>query len=66
MRPSGRQFLRLAAGAVALPALARVADAQTFPSRPITMVGRAARAAPDGYTLSIGHWTTHVPAPVVI
>jgi tripartite-type tricarboxylate transporter receptor subunit TctC len=23
-------------------------------------VGRAARAAPDGYTLSIGHWTTHV------
>src|SRR2546425_9869596 len=23
-------------------------------------VGRAARAAPDGYTLSIGHWGTHV------
>ena len=23
-------------------------------------VGRAARALPDGYTLSIGHWTTHV------
>ena len=23
-------------------------------------VGRVARAAPDGYTLSIGHWTTHV------
>lgn len=23
-------------------------------------VGRAARAAPDGYTLSIGHWSTHV------
>lgn len=23
-------------------------------------VGRAARAAPDGYTISIGHWGTHV------
>ena len=23
-------------------------------------VGRVARAAPDGYTISIGHWTTHV------
>src|SRR5688572_15032091 len=25
-----------------------------------TGVGRAARAAPDGYTVSIGHWNTHV------
>ena len=23
-------------------------------------VGRVARAAPDGYTVSIGHWGTHV------
>src|SRR5436309_758493 len=23
-------------------------------------VGRVARAAPDGYTISIGHWSTHV------
>src|SRR5215831_18395859 len=23
-------------------------------------VGKVARAAPDGYTLSIGHWSTHV------
>src|SRR4051812_8531861 len=23
-------------------------------------VGRVARAAPDGYTLGIGHWATHV------
>jgi len=94
-----RRLLQLAAGASVLPAVAR---AQTYPSRPITMivpaaaggpmdtlgriiaermrvslgqsivfentgiaagsvgVGRAARAAPDGYTLSIGHWTTHV------
>jgi tripartite-type tricarboxylate transporter receptor subunit TctC len=91
-----RQFLHLAAGTAALPALARIARAQTYPSRPITIivpyppgglfdalartltepmraalsqtvvienvggaggsigVGRVARAAPDGYTLSIG------------
>src|SRR5262245_25785845 len=33
-----RQFLHLAAGAAALPALSRVARAQAYPSRPITMV----------------------------
>jgi tripartite-type tricarboxylate transporter receptor subunit TctC len=91
------QFLHFAAGAAALPAASRVALAQTYPSRPITIVvgaapgrrtdtiarnlapylraslgqpiiienngaaagsivhGRTARAAPDGYTLSLGH-----------
>jgi tripartite-type tricarboxylate transporter receptor subunit TctC len=33
-----RQFLHLAAGAAALPALSRVASAQVYPSRPITMI----------------------------
>src|SRR5436853_2031094 len=97
-----RQFLHLAAGAAALPAVSRVARAQTFPTRPITMVvpfaaggptdvigrvvaegmraslgqpviienvtgaagtigvGRVARATPDGYTISIGQWGSHV------
>ena len=92
----------LAAGAAALPAVSRTARAQTYPSRPITMVvpyppggltdvigrilaegmrtslgqsviienvggangsigtGRVARAAPDGYTLVVGIWNTHV------
>src|SRR5215468_1731216 len=94
---------RLLAGAAfaALTAIAS-ATAQTYPSRPITMVvpysaggptdtiarimaermrvplgqtiiventtgaagtlgvGRVARAVPDGYTISIGHWGTHV------
>ena len=36
--PHRRQFLHLAAGAVALPALSRIARAQTYPSRPITMI----------------------------
>ena len=33
-----RQFLHLAAGAAALPVASRVAKAQTYPTRPITMI----------------------------
>jgi tripartite-type tricarboxylate transporter receptor subunit TctC len=38
MKLSRHQFLQLAAGAAAIPAAARVAMAQTYPARPITMV----------------------------
>src|SRR6516164_6040272 len=97
-----RNFLRLAAGAAVLSGVSRIARAQAYPTRPITMivpfpaggpvdtlgrfiservraslgqpviienvsgaagslgVGRVARAAPDGYTLVIGIWSTHV------
>jgi tripartite-type tricarboxylate transporter receptor subunit TctC len=97
-----RKFLHLAAGVAALPAVPRLARAQAYPSKPITVIvgaaaggptdtigriitermrgtigqtlvienngaaagsiahGRVARAAPDGYTLSLGHWGTHV------
>src|SRR5690348_11362762 len=97
-----RQFLRLAAGTAALSAVSRIAKAQTYPSRPVTMIvpfapggltdvlgrvladgmqtslgrsvivenvpgaggsigtGRVARAAPDGYTVVLGIWNTHV------
>jgi tripartite-type tricarboxylate transporter receptor subunit TctC len=41
-RPSGqhprRRFLQLAAGAAALPAVSRSAQAQSYPTRPITMI----------------------------
>jgi len=33
-----RQFFHLAAGAAALPAVSRIARAQAYPSRPITMI----------------------------
>src|SRR5436190_13158111 len=33
-----RRFLHLATGAAALPAMSRIASAQTYPTRPITMV----------------------------
>ena len=100
--PHRRQFLHLAASALALPAVSLKARAQDYPARPITIVvpfaaggptdtlarilaerlaaslkqtvvientvgaagsigvNRVARAAPDGYTVSIGHLGTHV------
>jgi tripartite-type tricarboxylate transporter receptor subunit TctC len=38
MKLPRRQFLHLAAGAAALPAVPRIARAQVYPSRPITMI----------------------------
>src|SRR5215469_2561003 len=47
-RPHRRQFLHLTAGAAALPAVSRIARAQAYPSRPITIVvGFAAGGATD-------------------
>src|SRR5438874_13760134 len=46
MRLPRRKFLHLAAGAAALPAVARIARAQTYPSRPITMIVPFAAAGP--------------------
>jgi tripartite-type tricarboxylate transporter receptor subunit TctC len=48
MKPHRREFLHLAAGVAALPAVPCIAGAQTYPSRPITIVvGYAAGAATD-------------------
>jgi tripartite-type tricarboxylate transporter receptor subunit TctC len=102
MKLPRRQFLHLAAGAAALPAVSRFAWAQAYPTRPITIIvpfppggtidaiarvlaermrgplgqpiiienvsgaggsigtGRAARAKPDGYTIDLGVFSTHV------
>jgi tripartite-type tricarboxylate transporter receptor subunit TctC len=38
MKPARRKFLHMAAGFAALPAVSRVARAQTYPTRPITMI----------------------------
>jgi tripartite-type tricarboxylate transporter receptor subunit TctC len=107
MKLPRRRFLHLAAGVAALPAASSITRAQTYPSRPITMVvglapggatdtigriiaermktslgqpvivenvigaagtiavGRVARAAPDGYTLSIGSNSSYVMAGVI-
>ena len=42
-----RRFLRLAAGLVALPSVSRVARAQAYPARPITMVVPFAAGGPS-------------------
>jgi tripartite-type tricarboxylate transporter receptor subunit TctC len=38
MKLPRRQFLHLAAGAAALPAVSRIARAQTYPSRPVRII----------------------------
>jgi tripartite-type tricarboxylate transporter receptor subunit TctC len=44
--PHRRQFLRLAAGAAALPAVPRIARAQAYPTRPVTLIVPFAAGGP--------------------
>jgi tripartite-type tricarboxylate transporter receptor subunit TctC len=65
MKLPRRQFLHLAMGAPAVLVGSRVAWAQSYPTRPITIIvpigmGRVARTTPDGYTIGIGTMGTNV------
>src|SRR5262249_25294166 len=52
-----RRFLRLAASAVALPALSRLSSAEAWPARPVRIVvGFPAGNAPDIVARLIGQW----------
>jgi tripartite-type tricarboxylate transporter receptor subunit TctC len=55
--PHRRNFLHLAAGAAALPAISRIASAQAYPSRPVRIiVGVAAGGATDTLARLMGQW----------
>jgi len=45
MKLPRRNFLQLAAGAAALPAVSRIAQAQTYPTRPVRIIVAFRRAA---------------------
>ncbi len=57
MKLPRRRFLYLAAGAAALPAVSRVARAQTYPTRPVRLIlGYAPGNAPDIVARLMGQW----------
>jgi tripartite-type tricarboxylate transporter receptor subunit TctC len=68
MSTDRRRFLHLAAGAVALPAVSRIAKAQAYPSRPVRiLVGFAAGGSTDIVTRIVAQWLTErLGQPVVV
>jgi Tripartite tricarboxylate transporter family receptor len=57
MKLPRRQFLHLAGGAAAVPAVSRIARAQAYPTRPVRIVlGFGAGGAPDIVARLMGQW----------
>jgi hypothetical protein len=68
MKLPRRNFLHLAAGAAALPAMLRVAPAQAYPSRPVRLVVTTpAGGSPDIIARLIGQWLSErLGQPIVV
>src|SRR5262245_47731523 len=57
MKLPRRNFLHLAAGVAALPAVSRIARAQAYPTRPVRLiVGVTPGSAPDIVARLMGQW----------
>jgi tripartite-type tricarboxylate transporter receptor subunit TctC len=67
MRLPRRRFLRLAAGALALPAVSRLARAETYPSRAVHLqVGYSAGSASDVIARLMAQWLSeHLGQPFI-
>ncbi len=63
-----RQFLHLAAGAAVLPTVTRIAKAQTYPTRPITLIVPFAAGGPTDVTARIigEHMSQTLGQPIII
>ena len=68
MKLRRRNFLRLAAGAVALPAVSRIASAQSYPARSVRMIiGYPAGGSADITARLTGQWLSErLGQPVVV
>src|SRR5271156_3429235 len=63
-----RRFLELAAAAIASPAVASAAHAQSYPTRPVKLfVGAAPGGAPDLFARVVADWLApHLGQPFVV
>jgi tripartite-type tricarboxylate transporter receptor subunit TctC len=67
MKLPRREFLHLAAGAAALPAVSRIARAESYPSRPVRiMVGYAPGGVTDITARLIGPWLSELGQQFVV
>jgi tripartite-type tricarboxylate transporter receptor subunit TctC len=68
MKLPRRQFLHLAAGAVAFPAVSRIARAESYPARPVRIIVTVAPGiTPDIIARLMGQWLSeHLGQPFII
>jgi tripartite-type tricarboxylate transporter receptor subunit TctC len=67
MKLPRRQFLHLAAGAAALPAVSRIARGATYPARPLRLiVPLPAGGAADIVARHMARWLERLGQPVIV